>query len=247
MIKAWWHYSENFGDRLTPYILNKITNKEVKFTEPSDNQSDIFCLTGSLLNENLKGCTILGLGSFPNFTLKFSPNTKLISVRGPLSKEIAEKQGYKVEFIGDGAFLLPLIYYPKINKQYKLGIMQSWVDIDYVKSLYKNDKDILVIDMMRQVESVISDLLKCEMTISGCLHGLIASIIYEIPSYHVKFSDKMIGGSFKFEDFKKSVDYDHKELIIDKHIELSELIKLPFLPPKFDISDVQIKMKKFIL
>jgi pyruvyltransferase len=179
----------------------------------------------------LSGCTILGLGSaFPDFKLNCSQKTKFFSVRGPLTKEAVEKQGHKVEMTGDGAFLLPNVYNPKIDKQYKLGIMQSWVDMDHVKSIYGNEKEVLIIDMMRPVETVINDILKCEITISGCLHGLITSMIYKIPSYHVKFSDKMIGNGFKFEDFKLSVGYEHKELILKEKISVQELVKLPFLP-----------------
>ncbi|CAK0743148.1 putative Polysaccharide pyruvyl transferase [Azospirillaceae bacterium] len=241
MIKAWWHYSDNFGDCLTPYLLNKITQKEVKYTNPSELESDIYCLTGSLLNEDLSGCNILGLGSaFPDFSLKCSPKTNFLSIRGPLTKEIVEKQGYKVEMVGDGAFLLPIVYNPKIDKQFKLGIMQSWVDIELVRSMYGEEKEVLIIDMMRPVETVINDILKCELTISGCLHGLITSMIYKIPSYHVKLSNKMMGNGFKFEDFKKSVNYEHKELPLAEKVAISELIKLPFLPDSYsDIDNVQ--------
>jgi len=246
-IKAWWHYSENFGDRLTPYLLNKITKKEVKYIDPTTNDSSIYCLTGSLLGSNLNGCIVLGLGSaFSNFSVKPNINTKYLSVRGPLSKSIIEKSGYKVEMVGDGAFLLPKVYSPKINKQYKLGILQSWVDIDITRKLYENEKDILVIDTMRQVEPVIDDILKCEMTISSCLHGLITSIIYGIPSYHVKFSDKMVGDGFKFLDFKKSVDYEHEEITANNS-KISDLIKLPFLPKDLNIEPIQDFLIKSIV
>ncbi len=242
-IKAWWHHSENFGDILTPYLLTKLTGRNVQFVNPEvEKLTDIYCLTGSLLGADLKGSIVLGLGSaFSNFTVRPGSNTEYASVRGPLSKAIVESAGYKVEFIGDGALILPRVYNPKINKTHKLGILQSWVDIDKVKSMYGNENEVLIIDTMRPVEDVINNMLRCEMTISGCLHGLIASMIYNIPTYHVKFSENMVGDGFKFTDFKQSVNFSHQEVYIKEKMPVADLIKLPFLP-NTDISGIQDKI-----
>lgn len=227
MIRAYWHHSDNFGDALTPYILGKLTGKKIVAPEPGYT-GKVFCLTGSLLDNNLKNYIIAGLGSaYSNFSV--SPNNKFISVRGPLSKAVVEKCGAKVELVSDGGLLLPLVHKPGPKKKsFRLGILQSWVDIDTVKSLYANRDDTLIINTMSTIEAVIENILKCEATVSSCLHGLVASVCYGIPSYHVKFSNRMVGDGFKFEDFKQSVNWAHETAAGD--IGYDKLVKLPYLP-----------------
>lgn len=203
-MKSFWHVSTNYGDQLTPYIIGKITGIKAIYTEPSENDVT-YILTGSILGPSIGNSVIWGAGiawrhqeiygAFP-----ITKNHKVLATRGPISQQrIVECGGPKSRFLGDPALILPRIYNPQINKDVELGVIPSWVDYVKAKEYYGNE--CLVIDVTQPVESVLNDILRCKMTISSALHGLITSAAYGIPTHWVELSDIIIGDKTKYHDF----------------------------------------------
>ena len=55
-------------------------------------------------------------------------------------------------------------------------------------------------------EKLINNINTCKYIISSSLHGVIMGIIYKRKTIYIQFSNKVIGGDFKFNDFFKSIN-----------------------------------------
>lgn len=160
---------------------------------------------------------------------KLKPAKKYYAVRGKytLNKIEKFKLGYPV-VLGDPALLLPLIYKPKGNKKYLLGIIPHYIHYDIIikKQLPKN---VLVIKLNApNIEEIINDINSCEYTISSSLHGLIVSHTYNIKSlWYIINSIPLAGDNIKFLDYFSSVkipEYMPFNLNLNNDFEINSII-----------------------
>ncbi len=216
VVPHFYHRSINFGDCLSPYILEKISGKKSVYVE--QNASIItFMVIGSILGTDVSNSVIWGNG----FAWKYSDTEivkkplEICAVRGKLTRIKFLEHGIDCpEVYGDPALLLPKFYNPKPIKKYRLGIIPHIVDYESVVFHYNNKdvlpEDILIIDLRisaeNSIEKIIDKILECEKTISGSLHGLIVSNAYGIDSLWVEFSKKIQGDGFKFWDYFSCLD-----------------------------------------
>lgn len=242
MIRAWWCSNDNFGDALTPWLIQHITGEKPIFSIPTPDEPG-YLVTGSILGGNIGNSIVWGCGItwkdeiiYPKTFNPPTKNHKIMAVRGPLSRERVKASGGDPGVIGDPGLLLPMFYKPTINKKYKLGIIPSWVD--YKQANESCGKDHLIINVFDKIEKVIDDICSCEMTISSALHGLIASVAYGIPTRWVEFSDKVIGDGSKFRDFILSLDETlYEPTNLREHINQTSLLDLPFEHNQFKYID----------
>lgn len=252
----WWsepHFmgksKENYGDLIGAYLIEKISNKKVVWRHPkkwhfNDYFQPIYVTAGSILAHVNKKCIVWGSGVIQKDQAVKS--AKFLAVRGPQTRKNLLAQGYKVpEVYGDPALLLPKYYNPDIKKTYKLGIVPHYADYEFVKQMYREDQDVLIIDLMTlSIESVTDLFLQCERILSSSLHGLIISHAYQIPAVWIEFSDKLYGDGIKFRDYFESVNlsYYTPQKVSDK-IELQTVLKdfntFPNLPKENRISELQ--------
>lgn len=206
MIRAWWHYSSNFGDALTPYIINKLSGIDPIYALPHSDYR-VVCITGSLLGVDLTNADIWGLGIIDN-VIKVIPNQNIrpLSTRGPISASKIKEAGYAQPItIGDPAILLPQLRPIVKSSEYAVGLLQSWVDIEFIRSKFGDNKDALIIDTLQPVDTVIDMMAKCDVIVSSCLHGIVVAVAYGFPLVWSKYSDKMVGDGTKFIDFFESI------------------------------------------
>lgn len=206
MIFSTWCLSDNFGDRLTPYIIEKLS-KQTPVWCPLESETEKFMVVGSILNWDSPNTTAWGVG-IANLNDRV-PKKKVIAVRGQLSGIVTRLSNIEFKSIyGDPALLLPRIYEPKAAKKYKIGIAPHYVDVEVV---LKNPipADVLVLNPFDEVEKFIEQINSCEKIFSSSLHGLIVSDAYRIPSQWTEFSYDRIGGDrTKYIDYYMSLGYD---------------------------------------
>lgn len=201
---------ENYGDLLSKYIVEKVSGRSVKFFNAPKQKKKWFkkkhlMAIGSIMSYATKKSLVWGSGIISQ-TDTFGP-ASFYAVRGPKTRERIIELGYSCpEVYGDPAILLPKYYKPQVDKKYSYGIIPHYIDYEDAVSIYRDNNDVKVIDLIgSDVEKITLEILSCERTISSSLHGLIVSHAYGIPSVWVKFSDRLSGDDVKFQDYILSV------------------------------------------
>jgi pyruvyltransferase len=215
---SWWKgkNGKNWGDALNPVLAEILSGKKIKYI-PITDRSDTFriYMIGSILGAVASAnCVVWGSGLIEPQKLKVIPR-KILAVRGPLTRNVLMEQHIECpEIYGDPALLYPRFYKPKIDKKYKVGIIPHYVDANnlWIKK-HKDNKDILVINILDPLNTFVDNILSCECILSSSLHGIIAADAYGIPSLWIEFSNKVIGDGFKFKDYFASVCRDENTAI----------------------------------
>lgn len=196
--------TKNWGDTINPYILEKLSGKKPVVASP-DKQQHLLAI-GSILRIANQNSIVWGSGFISKKgNIKYKP-LKVCAVRGPLTRKLLIKQGIETpEIYGDPALLMPRFYRPQVEKQYELGVIPHYRDIEHPLIKQLEEQGARILDITKDTESFIDDLLECQQTISSSLHGLIASDSYDIPNQWVTFKNELTGGTFKFQDYYQSI------------------------------------------
>ena len=195
MKKAFWHKTNNFGDAIAPIILNHFTGDDIEFAD-RETKGKIISI-GSVIYAVREGDTVWGTGLIEDKQITL-PQAEFLAVRGHLTKD---RCGLDVNVFGDPGLLLPLIYFPNVEKKYKIGIIPHYTDKKFVEENIEKREDTLVIDIQGDWKKVIEDILSCEMIVSSSLHGVIVPEAYGISVMWAVWTDNLIGGQFKFQDY----------------------------------------------
>ncbi len=215
---AYWSYtantSTNWGDAINPVIINHFSNKKVLHIADVINLFNypVYTAIGSVLDKvQYNNLVIWGSGFKHSESRLIVPPKDVLLVRGPLSRKLIINSGFNCpENYGDPGLLFPMLYWPAVKKQFKLGVIPHYCDFnsDTIQML-KQNKDVNIIDVMAGAYSVVDEALKCDFIASSSLHGLILADTYGIPNTWIKLSNKISGGSFKFHDYYLSKNYKH--------------------------------------
>lgn len=226
---VYWN-EPNFGDILSPYILSRLSDREIVHKECFRGNRYVVLETikrltgyikkplksinypfernllavGSIISWGNNSSVVWGSG-FMNTADKFNGEYRILAVRGKYTDEKLEKMGYnKCGVYGDPALLLPLVYKPQVKKRHEIGIIPHITEADYFIGKYSEDYK--VIDLRTfDVEQVIDDICSCDCILSTSLHGIIVAHTYGIPAVWIKKNYINTDG-FKFNDYFSSVD-----------------------------------------
>ena len=205
MIPAWWCLSDNFGDKLNPWLIKKITGSSPIYVDIKSSVLKIVAI-GSIFNWCTDSAIVWGSG-LASIKDLIEHRPKILAVRGPLSRKRIREFMQCPEIYGDPALLLPKFYCPNVEKKYKVGIIPHYVDqLQFYTKSYDPDANIHVINVFDSVESIIDQINECECILASSLHGLIAAHAYGIPAKWIKITDNIGGDGLKFRDYLMSVD-----------------------------------------
>jgi pyruvyltransferase len=201
MYNVWWlQKDKNFGDILTPYLLDYFN---IKYNHTDINVAEIICI-GSIARHAKDNTIVLGSGMINSRKEKLNPNANWRFVRGPYTRQQVIKSGGECpEIYGDPALLLPLFCEESI-KEYDVGFVPHFVDYNVVKDQFPNHKVINVVN--NNPLEVAKEITKCRSIISSSLHGIIAAHAYGIPAAWALSINGIKGNNVKFEDHYASVD-----------------------------------------
>jgi len=246
IIFAIWDNSNNWGDALSPVLIQKISGKKVllanRFTYNIKNVP-VYSVIGSILELPTssicgdKKLVVWGTGFISSKgRLKVRPK-EICAVRGPLTRNLLLQQGHECpEIYGDPALLFPRFYHPTIQKKYKLGIIPHYIDSQSpFISNFQNEKDVKIINISGGIYKVVDQICSCQKIASSSLHGIIAADAYGVSSTWIEFSNRVVGNGFKFHDYFQSIGrMDEKPLKMSEKITIDDIIN-NFYQYKFDL------------
>lgn len=235
-----YYFKNNYGDDLSPYLIAKLSGEKVRLCRPFSwkritldaaiccrdilfgrgfhNFSFVYARTapvvlavGSIVGLARKNCIVWGSG-ITYRTDPIEPEACYRAVRGPLTLQRLKEAGCDVSRVamGDPGLLLPLIYRPKIEPCYELGIIAHNNDRKRFEVLLERSScrdKILFISLRtnrKSVEEITDEICSCRRILSSSLHGLIVPHAYGIPALRVE-SHTIPGDGSKFEDYFSSV------------------------------------------
>lgn len=221
LINGWFKYrngniyKRNFGDELNIYLLNNLLPNRilVNLTDTCHWASKTvtnYIVIGSLIEEfttpmsEIWGAGAIEGGKHP---LRHKPK-KVWAVRGELTRQYLLDHGVDCPPIyGDPALLMPLIYQPEKQAINEIGIIPHVSEIHHpqIQRLVNDGAKLIRLDKYDSWQSVIDKICSCKTILSSSLHGLIISDAYSIPNQWIAFSDNLLGGHFKFQDYFSAV------------------------------------------
>lgn len=202
----------NFGDELSPIIINKLYGTNVPTTNLMSYPKK-FLAVGSVLHLGNTNDIIWGTG-IRTYEHEYNfKNLRVYGVRGLFTRKFLLDRKINVpEIYGDPALLYSQIF--DINKQeayeYEIGFVPHYTQYeDYLKLLKNNIKysNIHIINPTNNYKSVISDISKSKYIISSSLHGLIISDSLNIPNIML-YEKNLNEGKLKFQDYYSSQNRD---------------------------------------
>lgn len=225
------HYARvnNFGDRFNKDLM-LFFNFKLLFV--NDYRKSYASLTGSILHmygKNFEGY-ILGSGFIKESVSRPENRWKTPLLRGPLSKE--QCNGMNNCSFGDPGILASLIFKKSNEKKYELGIIPHDIDLNYVRLLKFNSKT-KIINVRRSASKVAKEIQECNFIASSSLHGLIFADSFMIPSIHLKFGNRLIGGNHKFKDYYLGMNSIHEFVEFKTQMTMEDIIskcKMRFTP-----------------
>jgi len=224
---AWWHLPEpgNYGDWLSPYIINKITGRKIDFVNPQSKniaESHYFSI-GSIGKFTKNNSIVLGTGISAK-DAELNIHAKYLMVRGPYTRQrILELGGECPEVYGDPAVVLPKIYTPKISDENKnsekLLLVRHFTNQD-IKLNLPNDMDEISIfaSHPKYIEKFIDTLHQYKGVVTSAMHCYITCQAYGIPCALVTFkgnTKSVHGDGMKYRDYLSGVgleEYDPIEV-----------------------------------
>jgi len=209
LIKCHYHHKRNnFGDMLTPFILEHYTGKPTVLADREHQGKVLAC--GSILGRALrKDDFVWGTGAMRNKEIILPKGAKIYAVRGPLTRSLIK--GDCPEVYGDPGLLLPEIYNPEVQAS-GIGLIPHFNDFHKVQEIFSGQR---VINVKRPIREVVKQTKSCKLIITSSLHGLIVAEAYGIPAIwariiNIKNYRRKAGNGFKFNDYLLSTGREER-------------------------------------
>ena len=248
-ICAWFDNNSNFGDQLTPGVLEWLGFQCVHNPSPSAHVLGVGSILGRIPKE-FEGA-ILGSGFLEDGPKVSIPGARIVAVRGELTRDRLGCS--KNTVLGDFGILVARIY-PEYcsfsGKKHVVGIVPHYCDFGdlRIKNIVeKNNGRVVVINVRGAPQDVIKSISKCQCILSSSLHGLIVADAMRIPNAWVKFSDKLVGGSFKFNDYYSAFGIKRNPKYLNGGESVEELGKLTEDIPPDAFSKKELELEKVLL
>ncbi len=194
MRSHWSKYNNNFGDILTPFLVQAM-GYGVRWC--GRGASGKLLAVGSILDRVKPRDVVWGSGLMrPEQRVTLPADVTVLAVRGPKTRAAVE--GDVPEVYGDPGLLLPRFYTPTPMGSFSVGVIPHEAEKDIPPV---DDPSVLWIDINAGIEPVLDAMASCDVILSSSLHGLIAADAYGIPSAWIRMSNRVHGGHFKFDDY----------------------------------------------
>ena len=246
-MKLHWYRSKNFGDALSPLLVESLCGASATYAHPGSAEliavGSVLFGGGALFVERKKLFTVIGVVKIARKAFDWLRptlniwGTKVCAVRGKKTLEILRRTGFvKAEeleniALGDPGLLFPQLLQEKPPTQYDLGIVSHFRDMEEGVRLGQHFSSlgvhVKVVDVMQDDPvNVLREIAQCDKILSSSLHGLIVADAFQIPNRHIVFST--LGQTareylFKFDDYYSAFDVKPTECLSLNSVKGNEL------------------------
>lgn len=237
-----WCQGPNWGDALSPVLAGLLSGKPVIHLDGLHH--DRYLAIGSILGSANESAEVWGSGFIQANARVLGRPRVVHAVRGPLSRAALLEQGIECpEIYGDPALLLPRFFNPEVPKIYPVGIIPHYIDKKHPwLEMQRRNPEVLILDIESGIQEFVRAVKSCEVVLSSSLHGLVCADAYAVSNVWVQFSDAVIGGDFKFRDYRLSIGAgEPSSRRISTATQLSELVA------KAEAHPLKIDLRKLIL
>lgn len=221
MIRPWIFSDKNFGDALTPYLLDRYgISYELVDTVVDANFFGIGSILRRVPANPERDIVVWSSGMISpldGIDLRFSSKVLVTALRGEHSRRRVVSQNAMSCVLGDGGLLARDVFdYRAITKTHDIGIIPHMSDkgskILKETALELNAKIINVFD---DVGTVFDDIASCRRILSSSLHGVIVADAFDVPNMAVKFGDtRNRNDEGKFRVYGSSIGRDVNQTLV---------------------------------
>jgi pyruvyltransferase len=199
--------SVNFGDALSPLIVERILRRKLHIVDEQYPQPK-FIAGGSSLHCARDEDVLWGAGLRTEEDCDSSPGFRgltVAAVRGPLTRDfLLKRYQFDVpEVYGDPAVLLPKLFpeWQRRTVKGRIGVIPHFSNRHEYSS---SDGRVVVIFPNQEPQTVVADILSCEFVVAGSLHGLIVAEAFGIPARWLNSST--VEPELKYYDYYQGTD-----------------------------------------
>lgn len=213
----WWDEKSNFGDQITPWLIEMMTGRPAYNTMGFPRAGQAVMAAGSIITGMNRGdMTVWGSGLISPLddsrveVLQRRAPRKITAVRGEFTRtELTNKLGWEVPAtFGDPALLLPTYFTPHPRPEHsKLPALVPHYAHRKLLPETRGENGFETIDVRKAPEIVVAQIANASSIVSTSLHGLILAQTYGVPWTWLRITDQeLIGENFKFRDFFSTIE-----------------------------------------
>lgn len=215
----WWSHPckeavYNFGDLITPLLLNAYGLIEYTEADTGNGSATNLVIVGSVLNPywNNHPLTIVGAGLLWDERKNF-PMDGTLALRGKLTKD---RLGVTKDIpLGDPGLLVSRILpmpAASASSEKSIGILPHWKDYASPRlDAYRNNPRYKIINPRCEVLFAAREICSCSAIIASSLHGLIIADSYGIPNIRLEFGSKQVDtNDFKYRDYYSALGCEER-------------------------------------
>ena len=210
---AWWEkpFPGNFGDWLSPLIVNHYTDKKILFQLPTKLAARQHMIGLGSIGRFIKPNSVVVGTGISTDELTLAKGAKYVSVRGPVTARVVkESGGPEVTSFGDPGVLISRIFpVERTNTNNRVALVRHFTHKTIPLVLGEN-MDELDIHMSHpeQIKALVETLNQYDRVVTSAMHIFITCQSYGIPCALITFEgfeDSVHGSGIKYGDYAQGV------------------------------------------
>jgi hypothetical protein len=209
---AWWTkpFPGNFGDWLSPLVVNHFTDKKIFFQSPVKLATKEHLIGLGSIGRFIKPNSIVIGTGISTDELTLAKQAKYVSVRGPVTARVVrESGGPTVESFGDPGVLISRIFPVARTNNSRVALIRHFTHKAIPLTLCPNMDELdVLISHPDDIKALVEELNKYERVVTSAMHIFITCQSYGIPCALITFEgfeDSVHGNGIKYGDYAQGV------------------------------------------
>jgi hypothetical protein len=208
---SWWArpFPGNFGDWLSPLILQSASSSPVRYLSPtSPSSAPSLIMVGSIGRFIRSQSVVVGTG-ISSADVVLDPGARYVSLRGPITADLLRQQsGKSVESLGDPGVLISRVLPIELGATNgRIALVRHFTHASLPVTLPENVDELSVLmSHPDDLRAFVTRLAAYDAVITSAMHVMIACHSYGIPCALIGFQgfeDAVHGTGIKYKDYSE--------------------------------------------